>query len=93
MSDWPCTYYEDIPYFHVGTRLGQTVELCYQPRIAGYVVGYNHKVDSWLVQLTMPYGENSSVFAVFTEAALHAIEAKRAAVDQTLRAKRKGGES
>lgn len=40
------------------------IEICFSPRIAGPLVGYNAELDLYLCHLTTPYGKNSDVYSV-----------------------------
>lgn len=77
MSTDQTRHFRGLDFTPEGERIGQDFQLCYEPRMAGQIVGFNADNQLWLVELTVPYGENSGVYVAMPEAGLQADEALR----------------
>lgn len=77
MTDQQVRHFRGLDFQPEGERIGQDFQLCYEPRMAGQIVGYNADHQMWLVELTVPYGANSGVYVSMPEAGLQADESLR----------------
>jgi len=66
----------NVEWVTEGERIGQPVQLSYKPRMSGHVVGRDTESDNWLVELDVPYGENSGIYIVIREAMLAYMDMK-----------------